>query len=288
MTLKFSGTSMEFALRWYNTETGEAIQKPYSSPYDTEIDFSRNVLKTKPIKLSLHPEHVPDKHGFWINGCQADKNKRITFATGTKNKLVISKNEVDFMFCTTNQPYASCYRLQNNTENALEKMQKCEGIYIVYLTQQDAEYIWKDTTYTHPKMSGRAFLYESVDKRHYLCGRPYGKLGFEIRDALRKWFPNGLEIGWELSEEQLDNARFERDNFEMDGKAIHDRWDEVFNTGDLYYTDGIPFVINGKCEFEERIDKVNDKKRRLLNAAKRNEGQKNVFEEIEPPVRPIF
>lgn len=285
MALKFSGTSMEFALRWYNTETGEAISKPYNSPYDTEIDFSRNVLKTKPIKLSLHPEHKPDKDGFWINGCQADKNKRITFATGTKNKLVISKNEVDFMFCTTNQPYASCYRLQNGTETALKKMQKCEGIYIVYLTQQDAEYTWHGTTYTHPKMSGRAFLYESIDKRHYLCGRPYGKLGFEIRDALRKWFPNGLEIGWDLTDEQSDNARFERDNFnDIDGKTIHDRWDEVFNTDELY-TDGIPFIINDKCELGDKIINVCAKKAQLLKRAKTYEVKNEV---PEPPVRPVF
>lgn len=275
MALKFSGTSMEFALRWYNTETGEAIARPYDSPYATEIEFSRNVLKTKPVKLSLHPEHKPDSNGFWINGYQADSENRITFATGTKNKLVISKNEVDFMFCTTNQPYASCYRLQNGTHSNLKKMQKTEGIYIVYLTQQDAKYDWLGIEYTHPKMSGRAFLYESIDKRHYLCGRPYGKLGFEIRDALRRWLPNGLEFGWELTEDQMENARFERDNFEMDGKAIHDRWDEVFNTNELYHTDGIPFIINGECNIDKQMREVNRRKERLLLNAEANKGRKD-------------
>lgn len=242
MALKFSGTSTDFALRWYNTATGELKAVPYADEHYTEIDFSRNVLKTKQMTLRIHPDHIPDKDGFWINGYQADKNKRITFATGGKEKLVISKNEVDFMFCTTNQPYGSCYKLQNGTELDLKKMCHCKGVYIVYTTQQDAQYVWGATEYTHPKMSGRAFLYESICKRHYLCGRPYGKQGFEIRDALRRWFPNGLEIGWELNDEQVNLEYFEKDNFQ-DGKAIHDYWDYVFNTGEIYYTEGIPFVI---------------------------------------------
>ena len=43
MALKFSGTSTDFALRWYNTATGELKAVPYADEHYTEIDFSRNV-----------------------------------------------------------------------------------------------------------------------------------------------------------------------------------------------------------------------------------------------------
>lgn len=244
MALKFNGTSTDFGMRWYNTETGEPISKPYEDKYITEIEFSRGVLKTKPRHLVIHPDHKPDECGFWFNGYQADANNRITFATGVKDKFVISKNEIDFMFSATNQSFWSCYRLQNGTRNDLIAMAKCPGIYVVYTTQEDATYKHGGKEYTHPKMSGRAFLYESEDGKHHTCGRPYGKVGFEIRDLLSRWLPNGLSIGWKLSDEQNKLSYFEKDNFD-DGITIHDRWDCVFNTDELYYRDGLPLKLDG-------------------------------------------
>lgn len=272
MALKFSGTSTDFALRWYDPEKGDAIQRTYDKPYATEIEFSRAVLKTKKRTLTIHPDHKPDKNGFWLNGYQADKDNRITFTTGIKDKFVISKNEIDFLFCTTNQPYASCYKI-DAVHNSLKLMCKCQGIYITYTTQQDAQFIWRGEEYTHPKMSGRAFLYESEDRRHYTCGRPYGKVGFEIRDLLRRWLPNGLEIGWELSDDQKNLIEFERDNFSNDGRTIHDRWDRVFDTDELYYTEGIPFRFDNQPSILETQRKnVEANKKRLLNKIK---SQKN-------------
>ena len=244
MALKFNGTSTDFALRWYNTATGEVTSKAYDHDFLTEATFSRGILKTKPRQLTIHPDHVADKDGFWLNGYQADKDKRITFTTGVKDKLVISKNETDFIFCSTNQSFVSCYRLMNGTEEDLRRMARCEGIYIVYTTQENGEYNWCGKVYTHPKMSGRAFLFESSDKRNHTCGRPYGKVGFEIRDVLRRWLPNGLSVGWKLSDEQKELVCFEQDNFSREGITIHDRWDKVFNTNELY-SDGIPLFIDG-------------------------------------------
>lgn len=257
MALKFNGTTMGFGLRWYNTANGNVTEETYKYPYLTEVEFSRNVLKTKQRNLVIHPDHVPDKDGFWLNGYQADKDGRITFSTGVKDRFVISKNEIDFMFCTTDQSFASCYRLQNGTESSLKHMQKCPGIYIAYTTQENAKYIWNAKEYEHPKMSGRAFLYESNDKRHYTCGRPYGKTGFEIRDVLRRWLPNGLEIGWKLNEKQLALADFERDNFDggYGGIIIHDRWDKTFDTDELYYKDGLKLKFNdGELYQKERMN----------------------------------
>lgn len=283
MALKFSGTSTDFALRWYDTASGKISLKRYSDEYATETEFSRNVLKTKKLKLTIHPDHKPDPNGFWINGYQADENKRITFATGTKDKFVISKNEVDFLFCTSDQPFSSCYRLENGTSSSLKKMCACEGIYITYTTQQDSTYTFDGTEYTHPKMSGRAFLYESEDKRHYLCGRPYGKQGFELRDALRRWLPNGLERYWELSDKQMELAYFEKDNFnEVSRKAIHDCWDNVFNTGELYDSDGIEFVISGENVLASKKTHVETNKARVLSRAKYNKGQKDDCREEQP------
>lgn len=283
MALKFSGTSTDFALRWYDTASGKISLKRYSDEYATETEFSRNVLKTKKLKLTIHPDHKPDPNGFWINGYQADANKRITFATGTKDKFVISKNEVDFLFCTSGQPFGSCYRLENGTSSSLKKMCACEGIYITYTTQQDSTYTFDGTEYTHPKMSGRAFLYESEDKRHYLCGRPYGKQGFELRDVLRRWLPNGLERYWELSDKQMELAYFEKDNFnEVTRKAVHDCWDYVFNTGELYDSDGIEFVISGENVLASKKTHVEINKAKVLSRAKHNKGQKDDCREEHP------
>lgn len=264
MALKFNGAAMCFATRWYDTATGEVKEKAYTEPYTTEIEFSRAILKTKKRNLKIHPDHVPSNDGFWINGYQADKDQRITFTTGVKDKLVISKNAVDFMFCTTNQSYASCYRLQNGTESSLKRMHKCPGIYIVYTTQEDGEYEWHGVNYKHPKMSGRAFLYESEDKRHYTCGRPYGKVGLELRDVIRRWLPNGLEIGWELSNEQRQLVDFERDNFGQDETTMkmvstHDRWDYIWDTGELYYQDGLNLKLSGIEIFAKQREAMNKK-----------------------------
>lgn len=245
MALKFNGTSTENATRWYNTATGEIIEKKYDEPYFTEIEFSRAILKTKKRNLVIHPDHKPDKNGFWFNGYQADENQRITFSTGVKDKLVISKNEVDFMFCSTDQSFSSCYRLERGVEGELKEMSKAEDIYIVYTTQEDGEYTYKMKKYIHPKMSGRAFLYASKDHKCFTCGRPYGKTGFEIRDVMRRWLPSGLSIEWELNDDQQILSRFQQDNFNgCGGKTIHDRWDKVFDTLELY-TDGLPLIVDG-------------------------------------------
>ena len=66
----------------------------------------------------------------FINGICSDDNLRITFATGARDKLVISKNLVDFLFCSTNQSFTSCFKLQNDTMNKLKKFCETDGYYI--------------------------------------------------------------------------------------------------------------------------------------------------------------
>lgn len=243
MALKFNGVYQD-VLRWYNSESGEIVAKPYEGVTKKEILFSRTVLKTKSMTLTIHPDHTPDKNGFWICGYQADKDGRITFQTGNKNRIVISKNETDFLFCSTNQPFRSCFSLQSGGPTQLKVLQRTPGIYITYVTQENADFEYRGHTYTHPKMSGRAFLYVSQDGRKFTVGRPYGKNGFELRDALRRFFPNGLHIGWELSEEQKAVTNIEYDNFN-DTHTIHDKYDNTFNDGSLYKAGGIIKIIGG-------------------------------------------
>ena len=242
MALKFNGVDGgDGGVRWYNPATGDVVHKELSA-YEldhscSELEFSRKVVKTKPRDMIPHPDHVPDpdnKDAFWINGFCSDKDLRITFATGMKDKIVISKNLVDFLFCSTNQPFTSCYRLDNGTEKKLEMYNKTPGYFIAYITQEDATYTFEDTEYTHPKMQARCWLFRSEDGQHYIVGRPYGKTGYELRETLRQWLPNGTEIGWSLGDKQKGIIGYQYDNFDGEGVAIHDKYDKTFNKDCLY------------------------------------------------------
>lgn len=243
MALKFNGVDGgDGGVRWYNPETGKVIRKTledYELTHEcSEIEFSRKVIKTQKRKMSLHPDHVPSpktKNAFYINGICSDKDLRITFVTGCRDKLVISKNLVDFLFCSTNQSFTSCFRLENDTYNRLSQFCNTDGYYITYLTQEDAEYDWRGIKYKHPKMQGRAWLFESKDHLHFTVGRPYGKSGYELRDALRRWLPNGTEIGWELNESQKNLHGSQYDNFDnCRHVSCHDVYDKTFNRKPLY------------------------------------------------------
>lgn len=240
MGLKYNGVDGgDGGVRWYDTDKGVIIHKrlsDYGMTHDvTELEFSRRIVKTKPRDMKIHPDHVeaPDAEGaFYINGVCSDANLRITFATGMRDKIVISKNVVDFLFCSTNQSFTSCFRLGNG-DRKLRNFAKCPGYYISYITDSEAEYEYCGHKYVHPKMQARAFLYESEDNRHYTIGRPYGKNAYELRDALRRWLPCGTEIGWELSDAFKGLCGEQYDNFDRD-KTIHDAYDKTFNHKPLY------------------------------------------------------
>lgn len=243
MALKFNGVDGgDGGVRWYNPETGKIIHKnleDYELTHEcSEIEFSRKVIKTSKRTMSLHPDHVasPNTNGaFYINGICSDENLRITFVTGCKDKLVISRNLVDFMFCSTNQSFTSCFKLDNGTYNKLARFNKTDGFYITYLTQEIGKYWFNGREYEHPKMQGRAWLFESKDHQHFTVGRPYGKSGYELRDALRRWLPNGTEIGWELNESQIALNGEEYDNFDnRENISRHDIYDRTFNRNPLY------------------------------------------------------
>lgn len=243
VTLRYNGVDAGGGgVRWYNPENGKILHKSLSD-YDlthecSEIEFSRKIIKTQKRTMILHPDHTesPETIGaFYINGICSDKDLRITFATGVKDKLVISKNEVDFLFCSTNQSFTSCFKLENGTFGKLKKFNKTEGFYITYLTQDNAEYEYDGVKYTHPKMQGRAWLFESDDHMHFLVGRPYGKSGYELRDALRRWLPNGTEKGWHLNKQQVALDGLEYDNFDnCNHTSCHDIYDRTFNKKPLY------------------------------------------------------
>lgn len=242
MGLKFNGVDGgDGGVRWYDTEKGVVLRRDldaYGLDHScTELAFSRLVVKTKPRGMILHPDHKPSpetKGAFYINGICSDENLRITFATGMRDKIVISKNLVDFMFCSTNQSFTSCFRLGNGAAR-LRNFANCPGYYITYITDSDAQYKFNGREYTHPKMQARAFLYESGDNRHYTIGRPYGKNAYELRDALRKWLPCGTEVGWPLTDafKALNGEQY--DNFDnRENITIHDRYDKTFDNTALY------------------------------------------------------
>lgn len=239
---KFNGV-YECYHRWYDTETGDITRVKYNGAYASEIDFSRNVLKTK--KLDLVPE-IPsevDKDAFYINGIPS-KDGRISFKTGGKLRLFISKRLVDFLYCSTNQPFRSCYRLDfaGYTPECLKEMRDNKYVYIAYLSQEEMPNenqiakLWCNDD-TAPKMQGRAFLYTNGNK--FLVGRPYGKQGFELRDALRRFFPNGLEE-FDMPHDSFSNRliSFQNDNLYETGcdivKIVHDRLDKCFDKTRLY------------------------------------------------------
>lgn len=240
MALKYNGVDGGHGgIRWYNPSDGKVIQKfldDYGLDHSVgELEFSRQVIKTKPRGMILHPDHVPSPEtegSFYMNGICSDKDLRITFATGMRDKIVISKNIVDFLFCSTNQSFTSCFGLHNGDEQ-LRRFQKTKGYYICYITDGDGEYEYKGKKYIHPKMQGRAWLFESGCCTHYTVGRPYGKTGYELREALRKWLPNGLEIGWKLTSDFLALNGAQYDNFDRE-KTIHDSYDKTFNSEKLY------------------------------------------------------
>lgn len=236
---KFNGV-FETYFRWYDTETGEITRTRNTGDYAKEIDFSRKRLKTRELALMPVIPEVVEKDAFYINGVPSSDG-RIAIKTGGKPTLYISKRLIDFLYCSTNQPFRSCYKLDNIVEDGLKKMWESPYIYIAYLSQEEMpnehpvgqQYCSKDAMV--PKMQGRAFVY--TDGVHFLVGRPYGKYGFEVRDALRRFFPNGLE---EFTLDGFDNkiVSFERDNIyqKANGKIAfcHDTLDFCFDKGSLY------------------------------------------------------
>lgn len=241
MALKFNGVDGgDGGVRWYNPESGKILHKELSD-YGldhsvSELAFSRLVIKTRRRVMTLHPDHVPSpgtEGAFYINGICSDKDLRITFATGMRDRIVISKNEVDFLFCSTDQSFTSCFRLGNG-DAKLRKFARCEGYYITFITDgTTSDYRYEGKTYTHFKMQARAFLFESEDNLHYTVGRPYGKSGYELRDALRRWLPSGTEIGWNLRMSFLELHGEQYDNFNGEC-TIHDKYDRTFNRDPLY------------------------------------------------------
>lgn len=238
---KFNGVYEGF-LRWYNSETGEVVRTKYNGEYKTEIDFSRGRLNTKMLDIVPVVPEVVEKDAFYINGIPSSGG-RIALKTGGKPTLYISKRLIDFLYCSTNQPYRSCYALDRGIEDNLKKMCESPYIYIAYLSQEEMPNTeWRAKKYCPseqmvPKMQGRAFVY--TDGTHFLVGRPYGKYGFEVRDALRRFFPNGLE---EFNIDYFNQSivNFERDNIDIDCfraggvKIVHDLLDKCFNKSSLY------------------------------------------------------
>lgn len=238
---KFNGV-YEHYLRWYDTESGAIVKTLYKGDFCSEIEFSRARLKTRQLGISPVIPEVVEEGAFYINGIPSSGG-RIAIKTGGKPTLYISKRLVDFLYCSTNQPYRSCYRLGNaQVTEGLREMQKSPYIYIAYLSQEempndnyDGVRLCPDDK-TVPKMQGRAFVY--TDGEHFLVGRPYGKYGFEIRDALKRFFPNGLEE-FDVRAFNQKIIDFEKDNINsnfLDGgvRICHDMLDMCFRKRDLY------------------------------------------------------
>lgn len=238
MGKKFNGV-FENKLRWYDTESGDIQEVLYNYDTRSEVEFSRTILKTNKMTMSIHPDHKPAHDGFWWYGYQADENQRITFQTETKNRIVISKNEVDFLFCSTNQSFRSCFSLYSGGPYQLRELHKTPGIYIAYVTQENGTHTYDGVEYVHPKMSGRSFVFMAPNGVDVCVGRPYGKNGFELRDAIKRFVPNGISVGWELSDAQKGVTNIEYDNF-TDSLARHDKYDAVFDKSLLY--DDTPVV----------------------------------------------
>lgn len=236
---KFNGV-YETYFRWYDTESGEITRTRNTGEYSSEIEFSRNKLKTRELSINPVIPEVVDKDAFYINGIPSSGG-RIAIKTGGKPTLYISKRLVDFLYCSTYQPYRSCYSLDRGVRRDLTRMCESPYIYIAYLSQEEMPNSHPEGVcacpkdLNVPKMQGRAFVY--TDGTHFLVGRPYGKYGFEVRDALRRFFPNGLE---EFSIGAFDQqiCGFERDNIaELIGdkvKFVHDTLDFCFDKNKLY------------------------------------------------------
>ena len=236
---KFNGV-YECFLRWYDSETGDIVRTRYNGDYATEIEFSRNRLKTRKLGITPVIPEVVEENAFYINGVPSGGG-RIALKTGGKPTLYISKRLVDFLYCSTNQPYRSCYSLDRGVANELKKMWESPYVFIAYLSQEEMpndhfegkRLCPKDETVA--KMQGRAFVY--TDGEHFLVGRPYGKYGFEVRDALRRFFPNGLEE-FNLGAFDAGIVEFERDNIVCLGngevKFCHDTLDYCFDKLSLY------------------------------------------------------
>lgn len=236
---KFNGVYENY-LRWYDSETGNIIKTKYTGDYATELEFSRKRLKTRELSITPVIPEVVEDGAFYINGIPS-AGGRIAIKTGGKPMLYISKRLIDFLYCSTNQPYRSCYSLSNGVDPKLEEMWKSPYIYIAYLSSEEMpndhwaaqKYNLKEQTV--PKMQGRAFVY--TDGEHFLVGRPYGKYGFEIRDALARFFPNGLEE-FRLAGFNENIIAFEQDNIMqcLDGSVLfcHDRLDKCFDKTALY------------------------------------------------------
>ena len=243
---KFNGVYENY-LRWYDSDTGEIVRTKYNHDYDTEIEFSRGRLNTKKLDIVPVIPEVIEKDAFYINGIPSSGG-RIALKTGGKPTLYISKRLVDFLYCSTNQPYRSCYALDKGVEVNLKEMCESPYIFIAYLSQEEMpNNNWRALKFTKadqmvPKMQGRAFVY--TDGTHFLVGRPYGKYGFEVRDALRRFFPNGLEE-FDVAAFNQRISNFERDNIQQDydgsGKTyfVHDLLDKCFNKKALYQKDKI-------------------------------------------------
>lgn len=225
-------------LRWYDTATGSTFETVDESQFGkSELDFSRIILKTKPITITglgeapfLSDIKSEKPSPFCFNGIKSDENDRIIFKTEGKPVVVISKNLTDFLYCSTGQPFRSCYALTyegSDRKRDLTSLHAQKDVYIVYITQETD--VFEKTGVKYPKMQGRLWLY--TNGLQYGAGRPYGVKGFELREALRKLVPGGLSTGFNLNMEITFDLN---DNVDREKKFCHDRLDGVFNTEKLY------------------------------------------------------
>lgn len=240
--LKYNGI-LNSNYEWYNKETCcrqsiffdtivDGISNEESRPTKEivnelrdEISFSRKYLGTKKLEnIHISQKHIPDPEGKWFMGYQADKDGRITFETNNGLFLVISKNPVDINYCTSDQPYASCYKASNSYNfltSFVLKTVNTKYVWISFITdgskrisEDDDAFVGSydygdgngsthiDLHQEHFIYKGRAWIYVDNTGANFMVGRPYGKYGYELRDAIRRLSPTGLTTF------ELDNTCF--------------------------------------------------------------------------------
>ena len=154
---------------------------------------------------------------------QADIDKINTLRMNTKKKFImISRNPIDFMFCSTNQPFSSCTSA-NNTSNSSYFFSlpglatDPNRLLLALIEEPPTNFTMSDHTFTHYRYAIRSFAILTTDDllvliRYY----PAPKIKFSslIPDVLRVMEPNSC-----LSYKQTE-SKFEFDPVRLKSKIL--------------------------------------------------------------------
>jgi hypothetical protein len=114
-------------------------------------------------------------------------------------KLVISFNPVDYVLCTENCDYSSCFSLDGENANAPISFALSPFVGIAYIVRHS------ETNYARAFKYGRAWIYWNEDSTGFVIGRPYQFVQSMVEAAAKELISR---LGWTATKTAINYGDF--------------------------------------------------------------------------------